>query len=391
MPLVCLNSQTGIPLKYANRHGLITGPTGTGKTVSLMTLAERFSAAGVPVFAPDVKGDLTALSRSCPAKLFDPFNGLQVPLWAMGPDLLARSLGLTDTQAGVLEIVFAHADRTGAPLDTLEHGRQLLAAVGADPESVSDLGHVTRASLGTIQRAFLRLEGEGAGKFFGPNRFDVESLMESGLVSILKADELLQSPRLYGAFLLYLLRDLQMRLPELGDMEKPRLVFIFDEAHTIFSDCPAHLLRAIESTARLIRSKGVGIYFASQTPADIPQIIREQCATRIEHARDLGVGKARFVTLNERGEPTAPKIVRPDLPRCPLGAAHMAPEAPKATQDPETAQGHDMTRAGHIFLAAFGLFIVAMVGGLFYITATGKLLSTGAVLLGGWLALRNKL
>lgn len=387
MTLARISSTAGIPLKYANRHGLITGPTGTGKTVSLMTLAESFSAAGVPVFAPDVKGDLTALSQSCPARLLDPFDGPQVPLWAMGPDLLARSLGLTDAQAGALEIAFACADQIGAPLDTLEQGRQLLAHIAKDPEMVADLGHVSRASLGTIQRAFLRLASEGAGKFFGPNRFDVESLFQGGLVSILKADELLQSPRLYGAFLLYLLRELQTRLPELGDMDKPRLVFIFDEAHTIFSDCPPHLLRAIEATARLIRSKGVGIYFASQSPADVPQVIRDQCATRIEHSRDLGVGKAMFSTLDARGNPTTPKVIRPSLPKCPLGAAPMASEGPPP---PVATNGQDMTRAGHIFLAAFALLFLALIGGAVYITTTGQLLSALAIIAGVWLALRRR-
>lgn len=379
-----LGLNAGIPLKYANRHGLITGPTGTGKTVSLMTLAESFSAAGVPVFAPDVKGDLTALARSCQTRLYDPFNGMRVELWRFGPDLLARALNLSDTQAGCLEVAFAYADDIGAPLDTLEHVRVLLTHIGASPESVAEFGHVTRASVGTIQRAFLRLEKEGAGAFFGPSTFDLSDILENR-VSLLKADRLLQTPRLYGALLLYLLRELQARLPESGDMAKPRLVFMFDEAHTVFADCPAHLLRAIEATARLIRSKGVGIYFASQEPGDVPDVIRAQCATVLEHKRELGVGRAEFVTLDRTGKPTTPRVIKPDLPKCPLQPVDMAPYNPVPVE-PESV---DMTRAGYLFLAAAGLALCGLVAGAVGVVQGGYLPGAVAVVAGAWLALRR--
>lgn len=333
MTYASLSAKAGIPLKYANRHGLITGATGTGKTVSLMRLAESFSMQGVPVFAADVKGDLSALARTCPAQLLDVYGRdgapLRVPVSGFGPDLFARALELSDVQAGCLEIAFAYAAARGAPLDTLQDLRDICGAMVADRQAVSaQFGLVTPASVGAIQRAVLRLETQGAAAFFGAPGFDIATLLDiepggpgpEGVVSILSGERLLHAPRLYSALLLWLLRELFQRLPEVGDMDKPRLVFIFDEAHTIFADCPAALLRSIEQTARLIRSKGVGIYFASQSPADLPEIIRNQCATRIQHDRALGVGRAHFDTLDKNGAPSVRQLIRPDLPTCPLGA-----------------------------------------------------------------------
>jgi hypothetical protein len=317
-----------------------------------MRLAESFSAAGVPVFVADVKGDLSALARSCPAQLLDVYGEagapLKVPVSAMGADLLARALELTDVQAGCLEIGFAYAGAAGLPLSTLRDLRALLRDMLIHRQSIgAEFGLISPASVGAIQRALLRLETQGAGQFFGAPGFDIAALMApvysvgnvaSGLVSILAAEKLLHAPRLYSALLLWLLRELFQRMPEIGDLEKPRLVFVFDEAHTLFSDCPAPLLRQIEQTVRLIRSKGVGVYFASQVPADIPELIRAQLATQIRHDRRHGVGRAEFHTLTDSGMPAAPIMVRPDLPTCQLGAltgqerAPLMPAVPSAQE-----------------------------------------------------------
>lgn len=321
--MIQLAPGAGIPARYVNRHALITGPTGTGKTVTLMRLAESLASQGVPVFAPDVKGDLAPLSRHR--------IKARAPVWRLGADLLSRALELTDAQSGALEIAFAFADETGAPLDTLADFRALLGALASNPDSVAHLGHVTRASIGTIQRALLRLQQQGAADLFQPEGFDVASLLESGLVTVLDASQIYHSPRLYGAFLLYLLRDLATRLPELGDSAQPRLVLIFDEAHTIFHECSPALLRSIEATARLIRSKGVGLIWASQSAQDVPQIVRDQCATVIEHARAHGVGNCLFATLDNTGNLTPARMIRPTLPDCmtnPAPAVETAAAAP---------------------------------------------------------------
>jgi DNA helicase HerA-like ATPase len=389
MTAIRLSKQAAIPARYANRHGLVTGATGTGKTISIMRLVESFSSQGVPVFVSDVKGDLAALSRSCPAALLDVYGAegapLRVPVSAFGCDLLARALELTDVQAGCLEIGFAWAADTGTRLETLADLRELLTAMSAQPAALAAYGHITRASVGTIQRALLRLESQGAGQFFGAPGFDIADLLKfslgydvetsgeeikevrHGLVSILAAEKLLQAPRLYSALLLWLLRELFQRLPEVGDMDKPRLVFVFDEAHTLFSDCPAPLLRSIEQTARLIRSKGVGIYFASQSPADIPEIIRNQCATRIAHDRALGVGRAYFDTLDSSGRPAARMLIKPDLPACQLGAlspeerAPHVPAAPMPAATVATISGAARVRPG-LILSLFAVFLACLVG-----------------------------
>lgn len=395
--MIRLNATTGIPARYANRHALIAGPTGTGKTVTLQKLTESLAQAGVSVFAPDIKGDFAALARSCETRFLQPLTGpgqpCRVPVWAMGADLLSRALELSEAQAGALEIAFRHADDTGAPLDTLGDFRALLSAMSADTESVAHLGYVTRASIGTIQRALLRLESQGAADLFGAPGFDVADLLSPGLVSILDASALYHSPRLYGALMLYLLRDLARRLPELGDMDKPRLALVIDEAHCLFHEASPALLRSIEATARLIRSKGVGLYFASQSPADIPPVVREQCATRIEHAREYGVGNALFASLDNQGKPTAPRMIRPDLPQAPLGA--LSPEesaqymqapaesaraqAPGPGPEPERLNTH-----GFIFLGVMGAALLGLLAAI----GAGYGPAIIAVSFGAWLALR---
>lgn len=393
-----IGPNAAIPLRYLNRHGLVTGPTGTGKTVTLQTLIESMAQAGVSVIAPDVKGDLSALARSCQTQFLQPLTGpgvpCRVPVWALGADLLSRALELTEAQAGALEIAFAFADETGAPLDTLAHFRALLASLSAAPDSVAHLGHVTRASVGTIQRALLRLEAQGAGVMFGAPGYDVESAMAPGLVSILDVSQLYHSPRLYGALMLYLLRDLSRRLPECGDLDKPRLCLVIDEAHCLFHEASPALLRSIEATARLIRSKGVGLYFASQSPDDIPAIVRDQCATTIAHSRDLGVGRAAFRTLDNSGNATESRIIRPDLPQCPLGPLAEAerPAAPvigiPASETPPPAQ--DMTWHGYGFLLFAALALCGAIYGLNAALATWGAGGCIAVAFGAWLALRGK-
>lgn len=369
-----LNTKTGFPLRYANRHGLITGQTGTGKSVTLIRLAEQFSKAGVPVFCSDVKTDLAALSRSCSTQFLDVFGQtgkpLTVSISSMGADLMARALELTDTQAGVLEIAFAYASDSGAPLATIADMRKVLSAMDEDSSYVSrHYGQVTKASVGVIMRALLRLETQGGNAFFGNPQFDVAALLETieetaqlptfantfpgrprspdislvigelGQVSILQAERLINSPRVYAAFLLWLLTELWDRLPEIGDIDKPRLVMFFDEAHLLFSEINPALLRRIEQTVRLIRSKGVGVYFVTQSPDDVPHAIREQLAFQITHERAYRIGQACVTGLNDRGGPVNHGLVQIDLPECPLGALSDAekPAAP-VTVEPMAAK-----------------------------------------------------
>lgn len=320
-----VTTSTGIPLRYANRHGLITGATGTGKTVTLQRLAEQFSAAGTPVFIADVKGDIAALARSCPVTLLDMFGDVGTParitFKAMGADLVARALELTDAQAGAVEIAFAYARERRLRLDSIAEFRAVLRELHSNASAANTIyGHVGPASIGVVQRALMRLESQGGARMFAAPAFDVANLLEPSRVSILKADRLMSSPRLYAAFLLFMLSDLYERLPEVGDIAQPRLVFFFDEAHLLFTDCPPLLLRRIEQTVRLIRSKGVGVYFVSQSPQDVPQVIREQLTHRIEHDRALPVGVARFRTMCERGRPVDRGAVKVALPACALGA-----------------------------------------------------------------------
>ncbi len=299
----------------ANRHGLIAGATGTGKTVSLQIMAEHFSSIGVPVFMADVKGDLTGISQpghnnpkvaerakllkldltpaACPVTLWDVFGEQGHPIRAtiseMGPVLLARIFNLNDTQSGVLALAFKIADDKGLLLLDLKDLRALLAYVGENASQfTTDYGNVSPASIGAIQRGLLTLEQQGGDKFFGEPALVLDDLMQTvdgkGVINILAADKLLSSPRLYSTFLLWMLSELFENLPEVGDRDKPKLVFFFDEAHLLFNEAPKELLEKIEQVVRLVRSKGIGIYFVTQNPLDIPDTVLGQLGNRVQHA-----------------------------------------------------------------------------------------------------------
>ncbi|MEF8754085.1 MAG: helicase HerA-like domain-containing protein [Accumulibacter sp.] len=350
----------------ANRHGLITGATGTGKTVTLQLLAERFSGIGVPVFMADVKGDLSGLAAAgsltpklqsrldalgvkdhvparCPVVYWDVFGEQGHPVRAtisdMGPVLLARLLNLNDTQSGVLQLVFRIADDNGLLLLDLKDLRAMVQHVGENAKNfTTEYGNVSAASIGAIQRGLLNLGEHGGDLFFGEPMLDIGDLMQTddgrGVVNILAGDRLMASPRLYSTFLLWLLAELFEQLPEVGDVDKPKLVFFFDEAHLLFNEAPAALLEKIEQVVRLIRSKGVGVYFVSQNPLDIPDKVLGQLGNRVQHAlraftprdqkavkaaaqtlranpkfdaeeaiTELGVGEALVSFLDEKGRP----------------------------------------------------------------------------------------
>ena len=306
-----------LELKLANRHGLITGATGTGKTVSLQVLAEGLSAAGVSVFAADIKGDLSGIGakgeekdwiakrakeigfaewepKKFPVVYWDLFGEQGHPIRAtvseMGPLLLARLMNLNDTQEGVLNIVFKLADQEGLLLLDLKDLRAVLAHVAERADELTvEYGNVSKATVGTIQRQLLVLEQQGAEKFFGEPALAIADLMASdaqgrGTVNILAADKLMASPRLYATFLLWLLSELFEELPEVGDLEKPKLVFFFDEAHLLFDEAPKALIDKVEQVVRLIRSKGVGVYFVTQNPLDVPDSVSAQLGNRVQHA-----------------------------------------------------------------------------------------------------------
>ena len=350
----------------ANRHGLITGATGTGKTITLQVLAERFSSIGVPVFMADVKGDLSGLAAPGvdSPKLKQRLDSLGVTDWApakfpaafwdvsgaqghpvratisdMGPILLSRLLNLNDTQAGVLQLVFKIADDNGLLLLDLKDLRAMVQHVGEHAkEFTTEYGNVSAASIGAIQRSLLTLGEQGGETFFGEPMLDINDLMQTddgkGIVNILAADKLMSSPRLYSTFLLWLLSELFEQLPEVGDLDKPKLVFFFDEAHLLFNEAPPALLEKIEQVVRLIRSKGVGVYFVTQNPLDIPDTVLAQLGNRVQHAlraftprdqkavktaaetlranpafdaataiTELGVGEALVSFLDEKGRP----------------------------------------------------------------------------------------
>ena len=301
----------------ANRHGLITGATGTGKTVTLQKMAESFSLAGVPVFLADIKGDLTGISQAgsiggklaaslqergialpdpvaCPCTLWDVFGEQGHPVRAtisdMGPLLLGRMLGLNDTQMGVLNLVFKIADDNGMLLLDLKDLRAMLQHVGDNAKQfTTEYGNISAASVGAIQRGLLQIESQGGDQFFGEPMLNIEDLMQTdaqgrGVINILAADKLMQSPRLYSTFLLWMLSELFERLPEIGDPDQPKLVFFFDEAHLLFTDAPKVLIERIELVVRLVRSKGVGVYFVTQNPMDIPDSVLAQLGNRVQHA-----------------------------------------------------------------------------------------------------------
>ncbi|MBQ0127581.1 MAG: DUF853 family protein [Bacteroidales bacterium] len=312
----CENGPLSIVGKMANRHGLIAGATGTGKTVTLQVVAESFSQAGVPCFMADMKGDLSGISQAgrmsgfiekrcpefgianpqfagCPTQFFDVFgeqgHPMRTTISNMGPVLLSRLLGLNETQSGVLNIVFKVADDRGLLILDLKDLRSMLGYVADhSAEYTNTYGNISSASVGAIQRALLSLESQGADKFFGEPAFDINDLFRTrggkGVMSVLAADKLMLNPKLYSTFLLWLLSDIYAQLPEVGDLELPKLVFFFDEAHTLFTDTPKALVEKIEQVIRLIRSKGVGVYFITQSPTDIPESILGQLGNRVQHA-----------------------------------------------------------------------------------------------------------
>ncbi len=370
-----------LSLKYANRHGLIAGATGTGKTVTLQILAEGFSRAGVPVFAADVKGDLSGIAapgdmkdflvaraqkiglegyapEAAPVVFWDLFGDKGHPIRAtvseMGPLLLARLLDLNETQEGVLTLAFRVADDEGLLLLDLKDLRALLIDIGERADELTlKYGNVAKTTIGSIQRRLLTLEEQGGENFFGEPALDLNDFVHvdrdgRGVVNILAADRLMQSPKLYATFLLWMLSELFEEMPEIGDPEKPKLVFFFDEAHLLFADAPKALLEKIEQVVRLIRSKGVGVYFVTQNPQDIPDRVSSQLGARIQHAlraftpkeqkviktasemfrpnpafstleaiTDLGVGEALVSTLEAKGAPSMVDrtLIRPPASR----------------------------------------------------------------------------
>jgi DNA helicase HerA-like ATPase len=312
----CDNGPLTICSKMANRHGLIAGATGTGKTVTLQVIAETFCQIGVPCFMADMKGDLSGISQtgrlsgfiqkrlpefgienpefqSCPVRLFDVYGEQGHPMRAtvsqMGPQLLSRLLGLNETQDGVLNIVFRIADDRNLLILDLKDLRSTLDYVAQHAkEYTSQYGNITSASVGAIQRALLQLESQGANQFFGEPSFEIMDLLQTkgdkGIMNVLAADKLMMQPKLYSTFLLWLMSDLYSTLPEVGDLDKPKLIFFFDEAHMLFEDTSKAMVDKIEQVIRLIRSKGVGIYFITQSPTDIPETILGQLGNRVQHA-----------------------------------------------------------------------------------------------------------
>jgi DNA helicase HerA-like ATPase len=337
--LVAKNEKTSLELlpALANRHGLITGATGTGKSVTLQALAQRFSSIGVPVFMADVKGDLSGLAKpggmhpkvaerlkqlrlpaaaeACPVIFWDVFGTGGHPVRAtvsdMGPLLLARMLNLNETQEGVLALVFKIADDSGLLLLDLKDLRAMLTHVGEHAaEFKTTYGNISTASIGTIQRGLLNLESQGGARFFGEPMLDIADLMQvrdgKGTISILAADKLMGTPKLYSTFLLWMLSELFEHLPEVGDPDKPKLVFFFDEAHLLFDEAPKALLEKIEQVVRLIRSKGVGVYFVTQNPLDLPESVLGQLGNRVQHALRA------FTPKDQKAVKTAADTLRPN-------------------------------------------------------------------------------
>jgi hypothetical protein len=338
--LIARNAATACVLHpdKANRHGLITGATGTGKTVTLQALAEQFSRIGVPVFMADIKGDLTGVSQpgqigdklaqvlasrgidlpqplAFPTTLWDVFGEQGHPVRAtvsdLGPLLLSRMLNLNDTQSGVLQLVFKVADDNGLLLLDMKDLRAMCQHVGENAKQfTTEYGNISPASVGAIQRALLQVEEQGGDRFFGEPMLNIADFMQTvdgmGMVNILAADKLMNSPKLYSTFLLWMLSELFETLPEVGDLDKPKLVFFFDEAHLLFADAPKALVERIELVVRLVRSKGVGVYFVTQNPLDIPDSVLGQLGNRVQHAlraftpRDQKAVKATAQTMRPK-------------------------------------------------------------------------------------------
>lgn len=360
--LIDRDEQTAeLVLKRANRHGLVAGATGTGKTVTLHRMAECFARAGVPVFAVDVKGDLAGLMQGNSAIPLDLLGQKGHPVRStiteFGPTLLSRLLDVNDVQSGVLNVMFRVADAEGLILTDLKDFRATLQFMLDNAQSISrDHGLIAPASVAALQRAIMALENEGGASFFGEPAYDINDLFKTdaqgrGYVSLLDASSLMQKPALYASFLLWMLSELFEQLPEIGDPDKPKLVLFFDEAHLLFKDMPDALVEKIELVVRLIRSKGVGVYFVTQSPADLPPAILGQLGNRVQHAlraftpqdqkavkiaadtfrpnpafdtretiTTLGVGEALVSFLDEKGSPGVVERVKIHLPETPLGA-----------------------------------------------------------------------
>lgn len=401
----CENGPINLVGKMANRHGLIAGATGTGKTVTLQVIAETFSQAGVPCFMADMKGDLSGISQpgtmsgfiekrcpefgisnprfhGCPTRFFDVFGEQGFPMRAtissMGPQLLSRLMQLNETQSGVLNAVFRIADDNELLLIDMKDLRLMLDFVGKNASKfTTEYGNISSASIGAIQRAVLQLESEGADKFFGEPEFDIEDLFAvengMGVMNVLAADKLMLNPKLYSTFLLWLMTEIYSRLPEVGDLELPKLVFFFDEAHMLFDGTSKALVDKIEQVIRLIRSKGVGIYFITQVPSDVPVPILAQLGNRVQHAlraftpqdqkavrataqtfrvnpafktedaiMDLATGEALVSFLDEKGSPSVVERAKILFPLSQIGAItagqrldiqNSAPEHIKAYED----------------------------------------------------------
>ncbi|MGE0132600.1 MAG: helicase HerA-like domain-containing protein [Blastocatellales bacterium] len=388
--------------KMSNRHGMIAGATGTGKSVTLRVMAEAFSRLAIPVFMADVKGDLAGMCRpggdnpkvaeraqqfgltdfaytTYPVVFWDVFgeqgHPLRTTISEMGPLLLGRILNLNDTQGGVLSLVFKVADDNGWMLLDLKDLRSMLTFVAENAKSLTtEYGNVSAASVGAIQRRLLELEQQGGDKFFGEPALDMSDMMQTddkgrGVINILAADRLMQSPKLYATFLLWMLSELFENLPEVGDLEKPKIVFFFDEAHLLFDEAPAALLQKIEQVVRLIRSKGVGVYFVSQNPLDIPDVVLGQLGNRAQHAlraftprdqkavkaaattfrenpnlnteeaiTELGVGEALVSMLDEKGTPGIVRRAFIAPPQSKLGA--ITPDERRAVIQASVIAGH---------------------------------------------------
>ncbi len=386
--------EIGVLPKMANRHGLIAGATGTGKTVTLRVLAEQFSGIGVPVFMADVKGDLSGLPlpggenpkviervkqlglsdfrvQGFPVAFWDVFgeqgHPVRTTISEMGPLLLSRILNLNEIQSGVLNIIFKIADDNGLLLLDLKDLRSMAQHAGDNADQFkTQYGNISAASVGAIQRSLLTLEQQGGEKFFGEPALDLHDLMQTdgagkGVINILTADKLMQSPKLYATFLLWMMAELFEQLPEAGDPPKPKLIFFFDEAHLLFEDLPKILEEKIEQVVRLIRSKGVGIYFVTQSPLDLPDVVLGQLGNRVQHAlraftprdqknvkaaaetfranpklnvakaiTELGVGEALVSTLDEKGSPEN-RRTGPDSP---------APQPPDPSLSGRAVQNH---------------------------------------------------
>lgn len=419
-------SSSLLDLKMGNRHGLIAGATGTGKTITLQVIAEQFSEAGVPVFATDIKGDLSGIGapgefndglRDRAEEIgLDPYNPQQYPTktWDlmgeqgthlkatvkdMGPLLMARLLNLTPTQAGVLNVVYMVAEKREMPLNSLADFKDVLQhCVENAPAISTEYGYLSASTVGIVVRGVTALEMQGGAKFFGLPEFDVHDLLTTkdgmGTINLLAADALMESPQIYAAFIMWLMQKLFQVLPEVGDPEKPKLVFFFDEAHLLFKDAPKPLLDTVERVVRLIRSKGVGIYFVTQSPSDVPDAVLGQLGNRFQHALraftakdqrvvraaaetfrtnpsfkaaeeiiSLGKGMALVSTLEASGTPSMVEVVKIRPPRSKIGAIPRTPReeppVPPVPSEPPSAeiQPIDMKNAVVLSIFAFGVLV----------------------------------